>query len=198
MESEESCVSSGRCVWPRHNAIKVGTKKSDRYESRGSISEKEIDLIRDKGVTRSGDFEGQKTIIYSSLEDLKNDPNPEVARTAHQLENTIDNNRNNLIDCERELYSDLGIEVTVTPRLISLYESGRVSVKWEARTSDSSATIRLGIMCPPNHPEKEEVLKKWINTRKPEKIQSVLNALENDGFTIPDGWRINENEETGG
>ncbi|MHA1862256.1 MAG: hypothetical protein ACTSWA_00700 [Candidatus Thorarchaeota archaeon] len=198
MTSEESNISSGRCIWPRSNVIKAGEKKSDVYRFKSRISKKEIDLIKDKGRTRSGDFEGQKTIPYGLIDDLKRDNNPDVAKTAQQLEDTISINRNRLIDSERNLYSDLGIEITVAPRAITYYEmSGRVSVKWEARTSNSSATIRLGIMCPPNHPAKEVVLKSWMDTRKPEKIQSVLEDIENGGFVIPEEWTTNKTKEIG-
>ena len=199
MESEESNVSSGKVSWPRSNAIKAGEKKTKVYGFKSGISEKEIDLIKDKGTHRSGDLDGEKTIPYGSIDELKRNTNPEVAETAKQLDNTIHRNRNQLIDSEKNLYADLGIEIDVYPKEISHYEnSGRVSVKWEAKTSNPSATIRLGVMCPPNHPVKEVVLKKWINTHKSEKIQSVLEDIENDGFALSEEWSTKRAVKTRG
>ncbi|MFW9961933.1 MAG: hypothetical protein ACFFCX_00005, partial [Candidatus Sifarchaeia archaeon] len=199
MTSEESNISSGRCSWPRSNVVRTGEKKIGTYEFKSGITEKEVDLIKEKGKTRSGEFEGDKTIPYGLIDDLKNDANSDVAKTAHQLEETIHKNRNKLIESERDLYSDLGIEITISPKEIRYYgRTGRVSVKWEAKTSSSEATIRLGIMCPPNHPTKEVALKKWIDTRKPEEIQSVLEEIENDKFVIPEEWRNSRNGEIGG
>jgi hypothetical protein len=199
MTSEESNISSGRCSWPRSNVVKTGEKKTSTYNFESRISREEVKLIREKGKTRSGDFEGEKTIPYGEIAYLKNDVNPETAKTAKNLEDTIARNRNKLIDSEKELYSDLGIEVSVNPVEISYYgNTGRVSVKWEAKTANPSATIRLGIMCPPNHPSKEVVLKKWIDTRKSEKIRTVLEEIENDGFTLSEEWKARKAEVIGG
>ena len=190
MTSEESNISKGRCSWPRSNIVRAGEEKSSTYEFESRISEEEVELIKQRGRTRSGEFEGDKTIPYGLIDDLKNDANPNVSKTAHQLEETIHNNRNKLIDSERDLYSDLGIDITVSPRQITYYgRTGRVSVKWEAKTSSSKATIRLAIICPPNHPAKEVALKKWLDTRNPEEIQSVIEDIENDKQAIPEEWR---------
>ncbi|MFW9887991.1 MAG: hypothetical protein ACFFER_07410, partial [Candidatus Thorarchaeota archaeon] len=190
MTSEESNISNGRCSWPRSNVVRAGEDKFDIYDFKSRITEREVELIKREGRTRSGEFEDDKTIPYGLLDDLKKDSNPDVAETAHQLEATIHRSRNKLIDSERDLYSDLGIDITVTPKQITYYgRTGRVSVKWEARTSSSEATIRLAIMCPPNHPAKEVALKKWLDTRKPEKIQSILEDIENDKLVVPEEWR---------
>jgi hypothetical protein len=101
MTSEEASISSGRCSWPRSNVVKAGKEKADIYEFKSRITKKEIGLIKKAGRTRSGEFEGDKTIPYGAIEDLKNDNNPVVAKTAYQLERTIQRNRNKLIDSER-------------------------------------------------------------------------------------------------
>jgi hypothetical protein len=133
MTSEESNISKGRCSWPRSNVVRAGEEKSGTYEFESRISEREIELIKKRGRTRSGEFEGDKTIPYGLIDDLKNDANPDVTKTAHQLEVTIHGNRNKLIDSEKDLYSDLGIDITVSPKQITYYgRTGRVSVKWEA------------------------------------------------------------------
>jgi hypothetical protein len=44
-------------------------------------------------------------------------------------------------------------------------------------------------MCPPNHPAKEVALKKWLDTRNPEVIQSVLEDIENDRLVVPEEWK---------
>jgi len=59
-------------------------------------------------------------------------------------------------------------------------------------------TIRLGLQCPPNHPKKEVALNKWIDTRKPEKIQAVLEDIEIDDFTLSEVWRTSKGKEIGG
>ncbi|TFF84811.1 hypothetical protein EU524_00200 [Candidatus Thorarchaeota archaeon] len=190
MTAEEGCISSGRCIWPRSNAVQLGTSKAAMYQFQTSLSSDEVQLIKDRGIRWSGDFEGEKNIPLGLIDALKKDSDSHVSEVANRLEESIMKNRNRLIDDERDLHADLGIEVTVKPVEITLYElSGRVSVKWEAKTSSAESTIRLAILCPPNHPEKEVALKKWLSTRKPEDIQRVLEEIENEGFDVSNDWR---------
>jgi len=136
MTSEESNISSGRCSWPRSNVVKAGEKKADTYGFKERISKKEIDLIKDKGKSYSGDFEGERTIPYGLIDDLKNDEDSSVGEVARELEKTIHRNRNHLIDDEKQLHADIGVDIAVYPKEITYYEEYNSS--WAAVSSESS------------------------------------------------------------
>jgi hypothetical protein len=89
------------------------------------------------------------------------------------------------MDDEEKLAKKLGIEIVVRPEEVTYYEnSGRATVKWEARTKGMDAMIRWALLCLPNHPEKEVALKKWLSERKVERVRRVVDDLKLDGFEI--------------
>ncbi len=66
-----------------------------------------------------------------------------------------------LID-ERRLLRSLGIKSTLSWKLISLYESGRVSVLWELRTKSQFDTALWGVLAPPNDVVKRNKFEQWL------------------------------------
>jgi hypothetical protein len=97
----------------------------------------------------------------------------------------IRENRNRLINDEGKLAERLGIEVVIEPEEVAYYEkSGRVSLKWEARTQGVNSMIRWALICPPNHPEKEVALKKWLTKRKSEDVTRIADDLKSEGLEI--------------
>jgi hypothetical protein len=187
--SEEGHIAKGKIRWTRSNALHAG-KKDVAYQFEPRISRSEIGLIKRKSQSYSGDYYGEHTLRWTELKKLRNDEDPKIATQADALYKTIRENRNRLIDDECKLAERVGLKAKVDPEEVVYYEnSGRVSVKWEARTVGTESMIRWALMCPPNHPEKEVVLKKWLSKRKSEDVRKVVEELEREGMEIDSDWR---------
>jgi hypothetical protein len=93
------------------------------------------------------------------------------------------------MDDEKWLANKLGIEVSIRPVQVSHYKgSGRVSIKWEAKTANSDMAIRWGLICPSNHPKKKEALMKWIMEQDPERVKKIIDKVKQDGLEIHPTW----------
>jgi hypothetical protein len=194
MISQEGHITEGKIRWERSNALNAGPK-ADNYDLRSQLNQREIDLLLDKGLHYPGDYDGEKTLRWNTIKDLTQHEDPRIAETAKEFCNVIDENRNRLMDDEEKIVNKLGIHLEVNPEEVAIYRSGRISVKWEARTNDTKSMIRWGIICSPNHPEKGVALNKWLAQRKDEEVQEVIEALRDEGFNVSDNWRETINEE---
>jgi hypothetical protein len=146
-------------------------------------------MIMIEGKRYSGDFEGEKVLLWSKTEKLRKSNDSETSEIAQKIYDTVLENHNQLIDDERFLASKLGIDVSIRPVEVTHYKgSGRVSVKWEAKTANSDMAIRWGLICPPNHPEKKEALMKWIKEQNPDRVKKIKGEMEQDGFEIHRDW----------
>ncbi|MFX1604693.1 MAG: hypothetical protein ACFFDD_02185 [Promethearchaeota archaeon] len=188
MIAEEGHVSRGSVSWNRSNTLNAG-KKSSEYGFEDQISRREIEMIMTEGKRYCGDFEGEKVLLWSKIEKLRKSNDSETSEIAQKIYDTVLENHNQLIDDERFLASKLGIDVSIRPVEVTHYKgSGRVSVKWEAKTANSDMAIRWGLICPPNHPEKKEALMKWIKEQNPDRIKRIKEEVEQYGFEIHRVW----------
>ena len=187
--SEEGHIANGKIRWNRSNALHAG-KKTDGYQLEPRVSQSETRLIKIKGQSYPGDYDGEHTLRWTDLKELRKDKDSEISKQANALYRTIKENRNRLIDDEGKFAGSLGLKVKIDPEEVVYYEnSGRVSVKWEARTVGTKSMIRWALVCPPNHPEKEVALKMWLSKRKSEDVRRVVEDLERDGIEINSDWR---------
>ena len=187
--SEEGHIANGKIRWNRSNALHAG-EKTDGYQLEPRISQSEIRLIKNKGQSYPGDYDGEHTLRWTDLKELRKHKDTEISKQANALYETIKENRNRLIDDEGKFAESLGMKVNIDPEEVVYYEnSGRVSVKWEARTVGTKSMIRWALVCPPNHPEKEVALKKWLSKRKSEDVGKVAEELEREGMEINSDWR---------
>jgi len=189
MIAQEGHVSPGQVSWNRSNTLHSGVK-SEKYDSVNRISEGETRLIQSKGNDYAGSPNGAKTLLWTTIENLRKSTESEETEAARALHDTILENRNKLMDDEKNIAEKLGIDLSIRPVQVTYYpESGRVSVKWVTRTSNPEAVIRWGLVCPPNHPKKREELKKWIIAQNPEKVRRIAREVEEDGLPIHSIWR---------
>jgi hypothetical protein len=183
--AEEGFVSSGSASWTRSNVMRAGEKKRDKYEFESRVTQSEIELIYDKGATHPGDFEGERSLSWNEVKQLRNSDDSRNADAAQKLHNSVEANRNILIDDERKLIKRLGIRVSVDPLEVAYYsETGRLSVKWRAKTADGESTIRWALLCPPNHPEKRDALDEWLLKQDKSDVRRIRDDLKKEGFQV--------------
>jgi len=167
---EEACISIrknglGYVILGRR-VILQDPSKLKVYGVISKITQNHIDLIRSKGKEEFKSY-GSEEIIEESivlsryrLRILKK--NPGNIRDANQLLKIINENPPKLLIDERRLLTSLGIKSTLSWKLISLYESGRVSVLWEFRTKCQLDTALWGVLAPPNDVVKREKFERWL------------------------------------
>lgn len=188
MISQEGHIAEGKIRWERSNALNPG-QKSDGYDLQPQLTQPEIELLVNKGHHYPGDYDGEKTLRWNRIKELTHHENPKIAETAKEFCNVINENRNRLMDDEKKIANRLGIHLEVNPEEMAIYRSGRISVKWEARTNDTKSMIRWALVCSPNHPEKEVALNKWLAKRDDEEVQQVISDLQNEGVNVSNNWR---------
>ena len=70
----------------------------------------------------------------------------------------------------------------VYPESITLYEgTGRISIKWVAKTKDSENAIKWWLLAPPNDVRKNGIVKNWLR-KNPGAVQRVQRQLEDEGL----------------
>ena len=85
--------------------------------------------------------------------------------TASQLFQVIKSNPPTLLDDEQRLLTNTGIKTKMSWKELTLYESGRVSVLWELRTSSQNDTALWGTIAPPNDVVKFEKFQLWLKNQ---------------------------------
>lgn len=76
----------------------------------------------------------------------------------------------------------------VYPESITLYEgTGRISIKWVAKTKGTEDAIRWWLLAPPNDVRKNGIVKNWLS-KKPGAIQGVQIQLEDEGLLEKKQW----------
>ncbi len=169
-----------RFKWNR--AVVLDCDKMEEYGLKSRIESNDIAFLMDYGTreirnyrnphSRKEDVSPIITMTIKELRELKDDDNSEVSQRAQSLNNCIINNRSNLMDGERHIANNVGIETTVTPMTITLYsDSGRVSVLWEGRSQTQTDASIWGLIAPPDHKRKL--------TKVAEAISQGLVKLEN-------------------
>jgi hypothetical protein len=167
---EEACISIrkngiGYVILGRR-VILQDPSKSKVYGISSKIIQNHIDLIQKKGREESKSY-GSEVIIEVSMVlsryklrlQKKNHGN---VRAANQFLKIINDNPPQLLIDERRLLRSLGIKSSLSWKVVSLYESGRVSVLWEIRTKSQLDTALWGVLAPPNDVVKREKFERWL------------------------------------
>lgn len=167
---EEACISIrkngiGYVILGRR-VILQDPSKLKAYGVISKISQNHIDIIRSNGKEEFKSY-GTDEIIEESivlsryrLRILKK--NPGKVRVTNQLLKIINENPPKLLIDERRLLRSLDIKSTLSWKLVSLYESGRVSVLWELRTKSQFDTALWGVLAPPNDVVKRKKFEQWL------------------------------------
>jgi hypothetical protein len=152
-------------IWNRSHAIHAGDKTED-YEFKSPLTPKAIEFIKRHGTKNEGLVE-RRTLSVEKLQKLQLHKIQNESKAAKRILDTVIANPNRLLDDEHDLAESLGIGVRKTPREIRFYEkSGRVSVRWQARTSTKADTEKWAERCPPNDVKKRKQVEDWLRKRK--------------------------------
>ncbi len=89
----------------------------------------------------------------------------ETSATANHLLKIIKSTPPLLLEDEQRLLTNVGIQTKMSWKVMTLYESGRISVLWELRTSSQNDTALWGTIAPPNDVVKFEKFQRWLETR---------------------------------
>jgi len=162
--------------WSRSIVLNPGIQDA-KYSLRPQLSEQDISIIRENG--RHDEKRGYIHLQLSAF--LKSD-NESKSEAIKRMKSVISNNRSKLIDDESDLAEKLGIKMRVYPENITLYEgTGRISIKWVAKTKDTDNAIRWWLLTPPNDVRKNGIAKNWF-LKKPSAVQRVQRQLEDEGL----------------
>lgn len=170
---EEACLSI------RNNGLayvilgrRVVLRDSSKYESYGfhsNLNRTHVQLIRKYGRKDSKCYDSDEvkeiSFVLSRAVLKMLSRKKETSITASQLIQIIKSNPPTLLDDERKLLDNIGIQTKQRWKEATLYESGRVSVLWELRTKSQHDTALWGIIAPPNDVVKFEKFQLWLKNR---------------------------------
>jgi hypothetical protein len=162
--------TSGRFQWKRATLLNPGSK-AVQYGYTPKTTPEQEEFIRQHGKThivniRDEDPRSDKRIRWSALEKLTEAENPQTRKTAQQLQRILQQNPPPLMQDEVTLCESLGIKITTTPQTIRLYDSGRVSVIWQAKTTGQPDAHKWALLALPSTGPKREAVMEWLKTRK--------------------------------
>ncbi|MHA1614419.1 MAG: hypothetical protein ACTSYJ_06200 [Candidatus Thorarchaeota archaeon] len=164
--SEEGCfdlVSGFR--WSRTIVLKLGTYDS-KYEMVSKLSQESIEFLENFEHARRDD-----DAIYIPVTRLEN--YKETTGIVEKILSIVKTSRSNLIDDESSLAIKLGIDITVYPEYVVIYkDTGRISLKWVAKTKGKDDAIRWALIASPNDPRKNEMVQRWLS-QIPDDVERV-------------------------
>ncbi len=162
--------------WSRSIVLNPGIQDA-KYGLRPQLSEQDISIIRENGRR-----DKKRGYIHLQLSAFLKSDNESKSEAIERMESVISSNRSRLIDDESDLAEKLGIKMRVYPESITLYEgTGRVSIKWVAKTKDTENAIRWWLLAPPNDVRKNGIVKNWL-LKKLGAVQRVQRQLEDEGL----------------
>lgn len=161
--------------WSRTVVINPGVNDSN-YTIQSKLAETEVDfLVNIEGARR--DKKNLNVCIPISC--IEKQSESEIARS---ILNIIEKNRSRLIDDEVSLAERLGIEMRVYPEYITKYEdTGRISLKWVAKTKSKDDAIKWALLAPPNSSWKNQKVRRWL-TERSEDVASIKKQLQSKGL----------------
>ncbi len=160
--------------WSRTIVLNSGSNDV-KYKLEPGFMQKEIDFLSGMENVRRDKVRGHIFIPISRIEEQSES---EVARTALSI---VETKRSKLLDDEATLAKQLGIEIHIYAENITLYEgTGRISLKWVAKTKSKDDAIRWALLAPPNDPKKSDKVKSWLAER-PDDVERVRRQLQKEG-----------------
>ncbi|MFX1577188.1 MAG: hypothetical protein ACFFCF_08425 [Promethearchaeota archaeon] len=166
---EDGCFFTEQSrAWFSINRAKVldGGSLSKKYEFVSRISPELKEFVRRWGKEvsygKGGDY--QKHVLLGGklwrLTELKD--SPVVRQRARLLRDLIKDNPCKLLDDEVRLAKSIGIKMTKRVKEISLFDSGRVSVTWYAKTRRQKDTINWAVLAAPASGYKRREVENWL------------------------------------
>jgi hypothetical protein len=167
--------------WSRSIVLNPGTQDA-KYNLESQLDDSHIAFIKDNGRR-----DKKRKYVHLQLSEHLNLDNESKSELVRDLESIIERNRCHLIDDEANLARNLGIDMRVYPESITLYEgTGRISIKWVAKTKDADNAIKWALIAPPNDVRKDGIVKDWLAQRQVavERVRAQLKdgeSLEKNG-----------------
>jgi hypothetical protein len=174
--------TSGRFQWKRATILNAGSR-GERYGFTPKTTPQQEQLIKQHGKPYTINVRDDRprtaySLRYNPLNELAE--NPQTRQTAQQLQHTILQNPPQLMKDEIQLCESLGIRITPMPQTIYLYETGRVSVIWQAKTTGQPDAHKWAILAPPSTGPKRHNVMEWLKTRKG--TQQLRQQLRKQGL----------------
>ena len=185
LAQEGSVDKNGVINWSRAHAFYDGKKgPSMGFESK--ISQDALKFLKhSQEMYKHRGIVTEQSISIGRLDSLKDKSDSHISSIATELSNTVGNYRNKLIDDEKEITRNLGINISLNPVRISYFEkSDRVSARWEARVIGYESKILSALIIRPNFDKKEKVLSEWLSKQNDADIQQSKKQLISKGFFI--------------
>ncbi|MCK4567025.1 MAG: hypothetical protein KAU48_06925, partial [Candidatus Thorarchaeota archaeon] len=180
--SEEGCfdhVSGFR--WSRTIVLKLGTNDS-KYEMESKLSQDVIKFLENFEHARR-DCDNNIYIPITRLEACSKNLSEQDSEIAKHILSIVAVNRSKLLDDEKSLANKLGIEIHAFPEYITMYaDTGRISLKWVAKTKHKEDAILWALIALPNDPRKSELVRRWFSLI-PEDVERIKKQLRNDGYS---------------
>ncbi len=172
--------------WSRTVVIAAGKENTEKYGIKSEINPEHISLLEQEGKTHRAT--SRKYIHRGALQELSTSENGDVSTTAKELLDIIYNYESNLMNDERKMTENLGIQTNSNFEQIRYSpKTGRVSVYWSTATTGSHEAMKWGITCPPNDVQKRNAVKEWIQNN-PRKLMKARKELYHEGLPFDEWW----------
>jgi len=159
--------------WSRTIVLNPGSNDM-KYNLEPRFKQTEIDFLNGMENVRRDKVRGHVFIPISRIEEQSES---EIARTVLSI---VETRRSKLLDDEATLAEQLGIEIHIYAENITMYEgTGRISLKWVAKTKSKDDAIRWALLAPPNDPRKFEKVQRWLAER-PDDVERVRRQLQKE------------------
>lgn len=161
---------SGVFEWRRASLLAIG-KKAAHYNFETILSPDLWHFIENQSEERIIQIgnerpRNEKILRWSHIQDLINTSvDSKQKEIAKQLERLVLENQSRLLQSESELCKSLGIDVSISPMQIHIYETGRVAVQWRGKTASQSDALRWAILSPPSSGYKRTAVEQWLSNR---------------------------------
>jgi hypothetical protein len=114
--------------------------------------------------------------LYGSMDSRT----PAKRESILRLRSTVEDNRSRLIEDEADLGRQLGITIKVYAECLTLYRNtGRVSLKWVAKTKDAENAIRWALLAMPNDVRKRDIIENWLAQRT-DTVERIRRQIQDE------------------
>ncbi|TFG32787.1 hypothetical protein EU528_02425 [Candidatus Thorarchaeota archaeon] len=170
---EEACLSIRKngmaYVILGRRVVLRDPSKLKKYRIQSKVNQTHLSLIKKFGRKDSKCYDKdeviENSIVLSRSVLKKLTKKSETSATANHLLKIIKSTPPLLLEDEQRLLTNTGIHTKMSWKVLTFYESGRISVLWEVRTSSQNDTALWGTIAPPNDVVKFEKFQHWLETR---------------------------------
>ena len=166
--------------WERGVALRDPSKEQT-YSHESSLSDRHAELIKKHGNPKDSEgFNPTHKITKNKLEGLEDSSDLETAGNATEILEAILDNPSYLMNDERRLLKDFGVQ-TSKPYVQGVYYyegSERISVLYHTRTKTKDDVMRVALQCLPEDVVKRNKVEDWMKS-EPARLARVKGELEN-------------------